>query len=246
MNRGFLLVPTVVSVFAIVFSCLAVFLGRSLLYIRERRRQIVCDGQSVSNDFEDTRFDNQQSGKMSLLVVLGSGGHTAEMLTLVNDVINSMKRDIDITYAHGSTDSHSKAKAVKISMVTEAPGLMRVTQVFKELPRAREVGQSWASSIWTSLKTSVSAAKLLWDVRPHVVLTNGPGTSAIVGAIAFGLRTLRPKRQACQIVYVESFARVESLSMSGRLMYLFADRFVVQWSRLQVQWPLSEYYGRLC
>lgn len=246
MRRGFLLVPTVVSVFAVVFSCLAIFLSRSLLYIRERRRQIVCNGQNVNNDFEDTRFENQQRCRMSLLVVLGSGGHTAEMLTLVDDVISSLKGDVDITYIYGSTDNHSKAKAARVSMATEAPGLVKVAQVFKALPRAREVGQSWASSIWTSLKTSVSAAKLLWDVRPHVVLTNGPGTSAIVGAIAFGLRTLWPKRQACQVVYVESFARVETLSMSGRLMYLFADRFVVQWSQLQVRWPLSEYYGRLC
>lgn len=246
MNGYFLLLPIVVSVFVIAISFLAFCLVRSLFHVRERRRHIALNGQD-KNKFEVTGVEIPPGDRVCLLVVLGSGGHTAEMLTLVNDVVGAMRNNVQITYVYGSTDNHSRAKAAKMSLVTKPlGGLTKVTETFQALPRAREVGQSWTSSVWTSLKTSVTAAKLLWSVRPHVVLTNGPGTSAIVGAIAFGLHTLWPQRLSCQVVYVESFARVETLSMSGRLMYLFADRFLVQWSQLRTHWPLSECYGRLC
>lgn len=47
------------------------------------------------------------------------------------------------------------------------------------------------------------------------------------------------------VVYVESFARVSSLSLSGRIAYLLADRLVVQWPDLAVQYPRADYIGPL-
>lgn len=49
-----------------------------------------------------------------------------------------------------------------------------------------------------------------------------------------------------KIVYVESIARVETLSLSGKLLYLTADYFLVQWPQLQSKYPRTEYMGRLC
>jgi beta-1,4-N-acetylglucosaminyltransferase len=40
---------------------------------------------------------------------------------------------------------------------------------------------------------------------------------------------VRPVR----VVFVESFCRVKTLSLTGRLLYYFADRFVVQWPQLK-------------
>jgi hypothetical protein len=50
----------------------------------------------------------------------------------------------------------------------------------------------------------------------------------------------------CSIVYVESFARVKSLSMSGHIMYHLADKFVVQWEGLCARYPRAVYAGVLC
>jgi beta-1,4-N-acetylglucosaminyltransferase len=47
-------------------------------------------------------------------------------------------------------------------------------------------------------------------------------------------------------VYVESFARVQSLSMSGRIMYHAADKFVVQWEGLRARYPRAVYAGVMC
>jgi len=36
----------------------------------------------------------------------------------------------------------------------------------------------------------------------------------------------------CSIVFIESFCRVQSLSLSGLLLYPIVDQFVVQWPQL--------------
>ena len=72
------------------------------------------------------------------------------------------------------------------------------------------------------------------------------------------LRSLNLLR--CKIIFVESFCRVEkygflffemiyddlcSLSLSGKIIYPFADLFVVQWKQLTEKYPKAKYYGIL-
>jgi beta-1,4-N-acetylglucosaminyltransferase len=47
------------------------------------------------------------------------------------------------------------------------------------------------------------------------------------------------------LIYVESLARVKSLSLSGKLLLRVVDRFVVQWPELTALHPKIEYYGLL-
>jgi len=62
------------------------------------------------------------------------------------------------------------------------------------------------------------------------LLCNGPGTCVPLCFAAFLARVLlfRP----CSVVFIESFCRVQSLSLSGLLLYPFVDEFVVQWPQL--------------
>ncbi|WOO86383.1 UDP-N-acetylglucosamine transferase subunit ALG14 [Vanrija pseudolonga] len=63
-------------------------------------------------------------------------------------------------------------------------------------------------------------------VTPWVdVLLNGPGTAVVLVAVA---RRILGLSYTC-IIYVESFARVKTLSLSGKLLRPFVDTFVVQW-----------------
>jgi len=49
-----------------------------------------------------------------------------------------------------------------------------------------------------------------------------------------------------KIVFVESFCRVKSLSLSGRLLYPIADAFIVQWPQLTQRYPKAKYLGVIC
>ena len=48
-----------------------------------------------------------------------------------------------------------------------------------------------------------------------------------------------------RIVFVESFCRTKSLSVTGRLLYPFACRFIVQWEELVDRYPRAECFGFL-
>lgn len=82
---------------------------------------------------------------------------------------------------------------------------------------------------------------------PNVILTNGPATGAVVVGAAVLLRFVGWKdaagRNVLRTIYVESFARVKRLSLSGRLLLPVVDRFLVQWRELAKPGSRAEYVG---
>lgn len=113
------------------------------------------------------------------------------------------------------------------------------------IPRSREVGQSFRSSIWTTLRAALYAAYAVLSFSPDLVLTNGPGTAlpVVVAVVAGRLLGLA----GTKVVYVESIARVKKLSLTGKILYhlRLADEFLVQWEELVVAHPRAIYAGRL-
>eukprot|EP01102_Stenamoeba_stenopodia_P020380 TRINITY_DN7902_c0_g1_i1.p1 TRINITY_DN7902_c0_g1~~TRINITY_DN7902_c0_g1_i1.p1 ORF type:complete len:378 (-),score=85.59 TRINITY_DN7902_c0_g1_i1:163-1296(-) len=213
----------------------------------------------VANHHEDNR-DKKQKKKIKTLVVLGSGGHTGEMFRL----IRSIDREIfsPIVYCHASSDEMSRKKAVtfessknpnyvsnnsstKKKKVKEHEldgGLPSKPEEFVfAIPRSRKVHQSYFTSIFTTLYALLASLVLLLRCRPDFILCNGPGTCVPLLFLAFLLNALRIKR--VKTMYVESIARVKSLSLSGKLLYRLVDHFVVQWAYLSERYPKAQYLG---
>ena len=46
-----------------------------------------------------------------------------------------------------------------------------------------------------------------------------------------------------KIIFCESFARVQHLSLTGKLLYYVADEFVVQWPQLQMKYTKTQALG---
>ncbi|EFN51637.1 hypothetical protein CHLNCDRAFT_27798, partial [Chlorella variabilis] len=113
------------------------------------------------------------------------------------------------------------------------------------IPRSREVGQSFLSSVPTTLKALWAAVAVVLDHQPDLVLMNGPGTCIPIAAAAWLFRLLG----VCggKVVYVESIARVYRLSLSGKILYhaRLAHTFFVQWEELLQRYPRATYAGRL-
>ncbi|KAK2151589.1 hypothetical protein LSH36_358g02066 [Paralvinella palmiformis] len=74
------------------------------------------------------------------------------------------------------------------------------------------------------------------------ILCNGPGTCVPLCVAGFLLTLFGVKRVT--IVFAESICRVTSLSLSGQILYWFADQILVQWPELQKHYPLTRYIGR--
>ncbi len=46
-----------------------------------------------------------------------------------------------------------------------------------------------------------------------------------------------------KLIFIESFAKVNTPTLTGRLLYHFADRFYIQWPELQESYPKAVYQG---
>jgi beta-1,4-N-acetylglucosaminyltransferase len=133
---------------------------------------------------------------MKTLVVLGSGGHTTEMLHLIKN-LNS-KKYAALTYIIAKTDSTSLRRV-------EAFGGRQPDHICY-IPRSREVGQSYITSLGTTLWSFLYAFGIVLRIRPDLLLINGPGTCLPIAILTIFFRILG----LCEgrIIFVESFCRV--------------------------------------
>lgn len=76
---------------------------------------------------------------------------------------------------------------------------------------------------------------LYLKVRPDFVVTTGAHVGGVMSIIA--------KIFGAKIIYIETFANIESKSITGKLVYYFADLFLVQWENMLNLYPNAKYKG---
>ncbi|KAF8323140.1 glycosyltransferase family 1 protein [Clavulina sp. PMI_390] len=180
-----------------------------------------------------------------LAVFLGSGGHTSEALMLLDTLDFSRYTPRTYIVSEGDILSAEKATALERSHNSSNDSFRIIT-----LPRARRVHQSFISTPPTFLKSLVVSFNELTfkpalKGRPfaEVVILNGPGTCVAVCLAAYLSRILG--LPAPRIIYVESFARVKSLSLSAKLLQPVVNKFIVQWPNILADRGRGECQGWL-
>ncbi|WWC64392.1 uncharacterized protein I303_107002 [Kwoniella dejecticola CBS 10117] len=171
--------------------------------------------------------------RCSIAIFLGSGGHTSEMKSLVSTL--PFDRYTPRTYILCHNDEIS-LKA--ISSLESGAGTLKNESAYTilPLPRARKVAEPLLSTLISASKTFLVAFWCIFlepllrnpkEPFAEVLLINGPGTCVVLVLISYIRRILGLRYT--KIIYVESFARVKSLSLSGKLVRPFVDKFLVQW-----------------
>ncbi|XP_006501962.1 UDP-N-acetylglucosamine transferase subunit ALG14 homolog isoform X1 [Mus musculus] len=185
---------------------------------------------------------------LRLLIVAGSvflflGGHTTEILRLVGSLSNAYSPR---HYVIAESDEMSAKKIHSLEELSRAQN-DSTTEYPKyhlhRIPRSREVRQSWLSSVFTTFYSMWFSFPLVLRIKPDLVLCNGPGTCVPICVSALLLGILGVKKVI--IVYVESICRVETLSLSGKILRHLSDYFIVQWPTLKEKYPKSVYLGRI-
>jgi len=180
----------------------------------------------------DVFTDDEDRPPISAMVVLGSGGHTTEMLRMLGAMRKGGFDPLVFVIAETDVHSHNRLK----EKFPEAKHIER-------LPRSREVGQSYLTSVLTTLYATWFCLPLLWRYRPSVLLVNGPGTCVPLCVVVAILGLLGIHRT--HIVFVESICRVETLSLSGKILQYFADAVLVQWQMLADKYPRTLFIDRV-
>jgi beta-1,4-N-acetylglucosaminyltransferase len=208
-----------------------------------------------------------------LLIVLGSGGHTSEMLSMLTRARISPSLYTHRTYIVGSGDGFSAQKAKVFEESLASSGKEKTTGTYNILiiPRARKIHQSLLTTPISAIACLISCIKMLYHHQsgyPDVILTNGPGTGVIVVMASLILRFFAiDNKYSDQVniqdgrghaegedkavgghmrtIFIESWARVKTLSFSGKILLPIVDRFLVQWKGLEGKGDRAEYAGFL-
>ncbi|MBC7242478.1 MAG: hypothetical protein H5T60_08540 [Anaerolineae bacterium] len=158
---------------------------------------------------------------LRLLILLGEGGHTKEILILVD----MLGPEFEYGYVVTRQDPLSEQK------IRLAGPVYRVTR-----PRGKD-DPVWRAGL-KLVRTTVEALRVMLDFRPDALITSGPAL-----AIPFAVWARLLGRE---VIFIETGSRVHQLSLTGRLMRYLATLFFVQWPQLQERCPWAIYAGRLC
>jgi len=89
--------------------------------------------------------------------------------------------------------------------------------------------------IFVLIWNSILSLRILLKERPDVIITTG--------VLAIIPLCLLHKIGGGRLIYIESFAKIHSPTLSGKLLYRFADRFYVQWESMLDFYPKAIYLG---
>ncbi|XP_022657698.1 UDP-N-acetylglucosamine transferase subunit alg14-like [Varroa destructor] len=120
----------------------------------------------------------------------------------------------------------------------------RKDYVLLPISRIREVHQSLLTVPFTAALPLFQAPFILLWHRPDVLVANGPGICIPLILWSFVFAVFCLKRPV--IIFVESFCRVQTLSLTARFMKPFVDRLIVQWRPLHESYKkATRYHGLL-
>lgn len=142
--------------------------------------------------------DNGIDRKVKILMISSCGGHWVQMNRLV-----PIFKDEALHFASTEASYSSVNPSYPFYFVPEA---------------------SRTSSIFTIIKQALSVLKIVWRIKPDIVITTGASTGFF--ALFFA------KKLGAKTIWLDSIANVDSVSMSGEKSAKYADLYITQWEDL--------------
>ena len=93
----------------------------------------------------------------------------------------------------------------------------------------------WFRYIFVCIYNFFKTIYLFIKYRPKVIVTTGTHTAVLMCYIGWVFRR--------KIIFIESFAKRTSATLSGKIVYPIATTFVVQWETMLKFYPKAKYFG---
>lgn len=81
----------------------------------------------------------------------------------------------------------------------------------------------------------IKSMYLVIKIRPKAIVTTGTHTAVPICYMG--------KLFGCKIIYIETFANINSQTLAGKIVYPIADKFIIQWETMKKLYPKADYYG---
>ncbi len=150
-----------------------------------------------------------------VLFISSTGGHLSEMMML-KDLFNKYDYHIITEKTKSNVKLKDKYKG-KVNYLIYGTKDHMLTYPFKLLANCFK-------SLYYYIK-----------IRPDFIVTTGAHTAGPMCCLG--------KIFGSKIIYIETFANMKSKTATGKLVYKFADMFVVQWKSMLKIYPKATYGG---
>lgn len=121
--------------------------------------------------------------------------------------------------------------------VTEKSGQVSEENKSKNTYLVNQINRREKTFIIKFAALFLKAFRIMIKEKPDVIITTG-----VLAAYPF---CVVAKLMRKKVIYIESFARVTNKSLTGKLVYPFADLFLVQWESLMDLYPKAQYGGKI-
>lgn len=86
-------------------------------------------------------------------------------------------------------------------------------------------------------KNTILAWKVLHKEKPDLIISSGAAVSVPFFYIG--------KMMGIKLIYIEVFDRIDKPTLSGKLVYPVADKFIVQWEQMKKVYPKAINLGSI-
>lgn len=124
---------------------------------------------------------------------------------------------------------------INFYIVTEKnPSTVQIVEQYPHHYLIQQQRRGWMFPFKFAYNIMTSIIYLLKE-KPSTIITTGAGASYPTCKWA--------KILGKKVIYIESFAKLNNESVTGRMIYPFADKFFVQWPEMLSVYPKAEYHG---
>lgn len=99
----------------------------------------------------------------------------------------------------------------------------------------KQINRKEVSFIPKFIYNSIKSFNLFLKEKPDVIISTG-----VLATIPMCVIAKIFKRK---LIYIESFAKISSPTLTGKLLYKYADQFYIQWEELRKFYPNAIYKG---
>ena len=106
---------------------------------------------------------------------------------------------------------------------------------FANLYYLKQVNRNEFGLFWFMIQNLIKSLIIFIKEKPDVVISTG--------ALATIPMCIFTKLFRKKLIFIESFAKINSPSLTGKLIYKYADQFYVQWEKMLSVYPNAIYKG---
>ena len=156
-----------------------------------------------------------------VLMVYGKGGHTAQMQRFINNAPDELKNRKFIALSDVTTKNNDFLEQFYCVEARDKFSYIKNTFVF----------------ILYFFWALVQMIRILCKYKVTGMISTGPGVAVVPAVIC--------KLFGKKVIYFESWSRIYTPSLAGKIMYRIANVFFIQHNSMQKHYPQAIYSGRL-